>query len=594
MSTVPQTDSVDLSAKHTRRVILRASAILAAWSSSHGPVFSHHTSAQSYPETLAVDIDANAIVAASTSTGFTEIATEFPISAAGASWDSEVGTWPVIEVQLSLDGDLYTDSFFLLYDTDTGKETIDDRLHSRLVHSGGANFLRFRSLDPEGNLAFVDGLVLTFVNTFAGPTRFDTPTAFVATDDPSAPPPIVGRAEWGADDAFRFNDGEEIYPPIYASVEHAIVHHTQTQNLQDPVQAMRSIYYYHAVTRGWGDIGYNYLVDRFGTIYEGRYGGQGVAGSHAWLFNLGSAGISLLGDFRFQDMTVDAKAALVAIVAWSVRELDPLGESDFYGVANLPTIAGHRDLNPTDCPGDVAYDDLQEVRQLVADVLSEIPTGPPAGLVVGDFVVVVTDDGGPLNVRDVPGLDGSVITQLLDGTLAIVVDGPEFASEGSWYAVSAGAELGWVTAAFLELAPPEVDEKVKFTVGDLVAVDVDSVDLRLRPDLSAEVINVAPRDLRLLAMVGPKLGDGLIWFNFADAADVDAGVFGWSEQESFRLISAGPPLPRPPRFDFGDSVLVTSALNLRSSASTSGTVITTMATGYDRNRYRWTDDRQWL
>ena len=76
-----------------------------------------------------------------------------------------------------------------------------------------------------------------------------------------------------------------------------IIHHTDSPNEQDPLTAIRAIYYYHAVTQEWGDIGYNFLIDRNGTIYEGRYGGANVVGGHALQYNYGSVGIGLIGDF---------------------------------------------------------------------------------------------------------------------------------------------------------------------------------------------------------------------------------------------------------------------------------------------------------
>src|SRR5207248_3521731 len=125
-------------------------------------------------------------------------------------------------------------------------------------------------------------------------------------------PAVIPRAGWGADESLRYDSsGKEIWPPAFWPIQKLIVHHTDTQNNDpDPPATIRSIYYYHAVTQGWGDIGYNFLIDEQGRIYEGRhtldYGvgippteedtsGNVVTGAHAQGFNSGTVGIALLG-----------------------------------------------------------------------------------------------------------------------------------------------------------------------------------------------------------------------------------------------------------------------------------------------------------
>ena len=110
-------------------------------------------------------------------------------------------------------------------------------------------------------------------------------------------PAIVSRAAWGANESIRRA------PPSYApSVRFAIVHHTagtNTYSRDEAAAIVRGIQLYHVRGNGWNDIGYNFLVDRFGTIYEGRYGGvdRNVVGAHALGFNTGSTGIALLGTY---------------------------------------------------------------------------------------------------------------------------------------------------------------------------------------------------------------------------------------------------------------------------------------------------------
>ncbi|MEZ4623951.1 MAG: peptidoglycan recognition family protein [Thermomicrobiales bacterium] len=141
-----------------------------------------------------------------------------------------------------------------------------------------------------------------------------------------------------------------------------------TPNNSEPYAMIRSIYYYHAVTRGWGDIGYNFLVDHRGNVYEGRYGGENAIGIHSGTFNTGSCGICCMGNFQNVDITSSAQAALISIVAWSIRNYDPNEEKYFFGNL-LPTIMGHRNISRTTCPGDELYADLPYIRNAVADTL---------------------------------------------------------------------------------------------------------------------------------------------------------------------------------------------------------------------------------
>ncbi len=575
-----------ITALASRRLVLKASGMLAALIAAGGPAAmleqsrsraqSIGTSSTRSGEWAAAE-QANDVQVAS-SGEFATVATDFPITGLGFHWDNAVGIWPVIEVRLSRDGVAYTDSFFLTYDWDTGKETVNDRLFTPMLQSGGAQYLQFRTLDDARNPAFVAGLVLTYIDASDGPEVEDLPSVGIASTDPAVPPRIISRTEWGADESLRFAGGTEIWPRVYETVAHAIVHHTETQNFQTPVTAMRNVYYYHAVTRGWGDIGYNYLVDYLGNVYEGRVGGQNVVAGHAWNYNTGSAGVSVLGDFRFQDMTASAQAGLVTILAWLVRYLDPLGFADFWQVANLPTICGHRDVNSTTCPGNFAYDDLPLIRQLVAEVLAVTPTGPPAGLVIGDIVIVATDDDGPLSLRSGAGTSFNMVAELVNGTVGTILAGPTLVENGYWYRLQTNQATGWAVADFLELAEPDAIAGALFSVGDTVAVNVASVSLFATPSTSSTVYYQVPRDRQLMVVNGPKFTQGITWYQLDDGPLNGPGAFGFANQNAFRLISSVPPGPPTPIVP-GDVVETTTSLRLRNAPSTSALIITTMATG---------------
>ena len=176
-------------------------------------------------------------------------------------------------------------------------------------------------------------------------------------------PPIILRLSWGADESIRRA------PPRYADAVHfAIVHHTAGSNSYTRAQSaaiVRGIQIYHVKGNGWDDIGYNFLVDKYGQIFEGRYGGMDrpVIGAHALGFNTGAVGVSVIGDYGTSQISAAAKASLEQLLAWrlDVAHVDPLsvvsrisgGSPKFpRGVPVLVrAVSGHRDVNFTDCPG---------------------------------------------------------------------------------------------------------------------------------------------------------------------------------------------------------------------------------------------------
>ncbi|HWV35616.1 MAG TPA: peptidoglycan recognition family protein, partial [Thermomicrobiales bacterium] len=337
-----------------------------------------------------------------TDDGFRVFQTDYPFFALGASWSASVGLWPIVEVQVSADGETWSDSFQMMADTeDGGRPTREDRLFTPLIFTDATNWVRFRTIDSDGNAGSVDGLAFTYIDASDGPWEQDVAdvgSPAPGDADTDVPPRLLSREAWGADESYRYDADGEIWPPSYELVHHIIIHHTDTPTYQDPLVAIRSIYYYHAVDQGWGDIGYNYLVDRNGTIYEGRYGGQNTVGGHSYQYAYGSSGICIIGDYQNQLESDAARAGLVQIVSWVGRDLDPYGAQDFLDVPNLPVICAHRDVNSTACPGDMLYGDLPAIRDLVAATLDSgsLDTGNPGGIAIRDRVIVQTDDGADL------------------------------------------------------------------------------------------------------------------------------------------------------------------------------------------------------
>jgi hypothetical protein len=184
---------------------------------------------------------------------------------------------------------------------------------------------------------------------------------------------VVSRAGWGADERWRSGSVS------YTTPKALVVHHTVTRNDYTASEApglIRAVYAYHTKSRGWSDIGYNLIVDRFGTVYEGRYGGfqRGVVGTHTAGFNTEALGISLLGNFdevSVPDATVDTVARAGAWFATrfgvdprSRVTLTSAGSPRFARGARVTVyrMPGHRDLGSTACPGRYAYERLAAIR----------------------------------------------------------------------------------------------------------------------------------------------------------------------------------------------------------------------------------------
>ncbi|MEM8892470.1 MAG: N-acetylmuramoyl-L-alanine amidase, partial [Bacteroidota bacterium] len=143
--------------------------------------------------------------------------------------------------------------------------------------------------------------------------------------------------------------------PVMTDVTHMIVHHSAgPNNSSNWGAAVLAIWNLHKNTNGWDDIGYNWLIDPDGVIYEGRGGGNNVRGAHFCGKNTGTMGICFLGNFETATPTPEALASLETLLAWKSCDsgLDPKGTALHASSGlNLHTISGHRDGCNTLCPG---------------------------------------------------------------------------------------------------------------------------------------------------------------------------------------------------------------------------------------------------
>ncbi len=204
-------------------------------------------------------------------------------------------------------------------------------------------------------------------------------------------PSVVARAQWGADESVRCSQ-----PTFSPAIRGAIVHHTAGNNDYTPAQSaeiVRGIYAYHARTLRWCDIGYNALVDKYGQIFEGAFGGldRNVEGTHTGGFNKSTVGVSMIGNLDQAAPSAAMVSAVARFLRWRLNRagVNPAGtaqltaesfsDSKFRAGAqtDLPAISGHRDYNNTSCPGELGYSALGPIRAMVAGAAPGAETTPP-------------------------------------------------------------------------------------------------------------------------------------------------------------------------------------------------------------------------
>jgi hypothetical protein len=210
-------------------------------------------------------------------------------------------------------------------------------------------------------------------------------------------PRIRTRAEWGVDESAAWKSGS----PSYAPPKFSVLHHTATTNDYSVAQApqqIRNMYYWHVNANKWSDIGYNFIIDKYGTIWEGRRGGvdRGVIGAHSGGWNTGSFGVAIMGNNNTMAPTPQSTKALTDLLSWKfdIHHINP--STSMRATANsqsIPTLVGHRNIrgsynaNPgttTDCPGQLLYTQMSKIRQDVASGVSEF-AGAPWTPVTGDW-----------------------------------------------------------------------------------------------------------------------------------------------------------------------------------------------------------------
>ena len=283
------------------------------------------------------------------------------------------------------------------------------------------------------------------------------------------PPPIIAREFWARGGC------PPSKAPAYGAVELGFVHHTNSPNgyARGEVPAMlRAIYLFHRRVRGWHDIGYNFALDSFGRIFEARAGGidEAVVGAQAGGYNAHSTGVAVLGNYAAVPASAASLASLDLLLAWKLSlhgvpalgrvtvTVDPEGAvySRYPGGSevSLPRIAGHRDADSTDCPGDVLYGHLPALRARVHAL-----AGTP---VQATIVTIAGELAGTLTLLDGTPLAGQPLTlqsRAVSRRGELVAENPVAQvttnAEGQWTLPQAPAPARpqWVRAFFAGAGP---------------------------------------------------------------------------------------------------------------------------------------------
>jgi len=353
------------------------------------------------------------------------------------------------------------------------------------IWTGPADLVQLRTSTP------VHGVRLHFVSVpIPGAAQAASfPLAQPMLDAGPGQPPIIAREAWshGAPPAF---------PPAYGDVKLAFVHHTDNANGYSAAEVpamLFAIYQFHRFVRGWNDIGYNFVIDLFGRIWEARKGGidQAVVGAQAGGYNLESTGVAVLGTFTDVVPSHAAIDALEHLLAWklSLHGLPTLGNvtvvvdpaDAFYtpfrpgAHVSLPRVAGHRQGDSTDCPGNAFFARLPSIRPVVAQLAgtpAKLNLTAPAAPAIAPATVALT---GQLQMLHGPPLGEALveIQKLAPGGATATIAAATTAADGTW---SASLELtrNTLVQALHRDAPAVVSPLAEIAVAPRIAVSLES------------------------------------------------------------------------------------------------------------------------
>ncbi len=390
-------------------------ALLGGTPMLHNPVQAQPSADALRPDVMDVALQAFQVAPSPASSTPNVIVQQTPPQTAPASFTDVLVRWQAqepagshlqLELRVSNDNNTWTDWVYLEPDT----QISDGPQWSNIFYVELARFYQVRTTaqpgtdgtqpaltDLEVHTLFVKDLPVTEVQT----TLADA-AANGATTNALARPAYVSRTAWGNPQGEEAPDA----PPEFRTATHLIVHHTADANSLGSghpnwASRVRAIWSYHTFSLGWGDIGYNWLIDPDGVIYAGRAGStdtsKDAVGFHD-AANYGSMGVSMLGTYSTVAPTTATQTSLVNLMAWKAQQrgIDPLGKAPYEGCAVstycfahssgavVPTLAGHRQVMATSCPGDAFMAIMPTIRQRVVDKIRSDGARPDNGDLVID------------------------------------------------------------------------------------------------------------------------------------------------------------------------------------------------------------------
>ncbi|MFN2520943.1 MAG: N-acetylmuramoyl-L-alanine amidase [Candidatus Limnocylindria bacterium] len=451
----------------------------------------HDTPAKDHGTTSRAPSAAGAAANSGSTGGDTLLVTGDPVSAGqifdrvGVHWVAARGTEDsfFVELRTSADGVGWSDWQLLHPEEDMVDEVRNEWYAAPVVAVEGARRAQYRAWMTAGDPDALMRIGLTFMDVTdrnAGPFArlwndvvgaiSDVGRSYAALGA-SGNAPILTRQDWGADESLMR------WIPQYQPVKKAVVHHTVTDDGGTNVAAtIRGIYYFHAVTRGWGDIGYSYLVDKYGNIWTGRQGGEHTVGGHAYGWNNGSMGVAAIGNFSVATPTTSMVGAIANIIALKFEQygIAPYGADPFTHqeqspdgswhdvTSSPPNVQGHRDCNyiagqnggQTECPGNGLYAQLPTIRSLAQTAVNDgftnlariDPVLPKVGLpgATLQVPVVVTNRG----VNPIPA--GTAVSY------RILRQGSVIVGQGGQAALSTALAPGAAATVTVPLAVPAI------------------------------------------------------------------------------------------------------------------------------------------
>ena len=311
-------------------------------------------------------------------------------------------------------------------------------------------------------------------------------------------PKVVSRSGWGADESKRCQQ-----PTYDDGIKAMTLHHTAGSTNYTPAQAaaqVRAAYEYHAQNLGWCDIGYNVLVDKFGTIYEGRYGGldKAVQGAHVGGFNSHNWGISMIGNYEIEEPSQKMLNSVAEIAGWkaAISGIDPTGTATltsggFGGSrfpagaqATVPAFSGHNDFHYTQCPGRYTVQHWDEIRKNTKKKYDAVKAG-------GNSAAMNWDKKSPSSGGD----------QSTSGDTTSSIAGVDVPVSTIQALAGIAATVFGVLVANDRVAQPDADKKVagELTVGEIPKIVNKVVQLSNNEGLKESWTSV-------LNAFGPVLG----------------------------------------------------------------------------------------